>query len=75
MATNTEYEELVKGLSKEELTAFKYVCDVMDFASTVNKKSYVLEVLNTTCSRIVFDKREIAISYVNKIYLYKVNSI
>jgi len=65
MATNTEYEELVKGLSKEELTAFKYVCDVMDFASTVNKKSYVLEVLNTTCSsldtlttgsRIVFDK-------------------
>ena len=38
MATNTEYEELVKGLSKEELTAFKYVCDDFLFEIENGKK-------------------------------------
>ena len=35
MATDTQFEEIIKGLSKEELAAFDYICKSLDFASTI----------------------------------------
>ncbi|MCT7567409.1 Ig-like domain-containing protein [Aliarcobacter butzleri] len=64
MATDTQFEELITGLSKEELAALDYICKSLDFASTLGKDSYVLNILNTSCSsldnlvthsKIVFD--------------------
>ena len=52
MATDTQFEEIIKGLSKEELAAFDYICKSLDFASTLGKDSYVLNILNTSCSRL-----------------------
>lgn len=63
---NSNYEDIVKNLSTQELEYFKYACNTLDFASNLNAKSYVLDILNTTCSsldtlvtgsRIVFDQQ------------------
>ena len=35
MATDTQFEEIIKGLSKEELAAFDYLCKNLDYASTI----------------------------------------
>lgn len=62
---NTQYEELIQGLSKEELAAFDYLCNALEYtSSTAGKGSYIVNILDTACStmddlvtssKIVFD--------------------
>ncbi len=35
MSTDTQYEEIIKGLSEKELVAFDYLCKNLDYASTI----------------------------------------
>lgn len=78
MMANSGFKDLVSSLSKEELAGFEYICNTLDFASSLNKKSYVLETLNTSCSsldtlttgsRLVFNQenKTIAIETAGKI--------
>jgi len=59
------FEELIQGLSKEELNGFNTLCKVLDFTSNLNVKSYTLDTINSVCSnldtittgsKIVFDQ-------------------